>query len=199
MTKELPKSKDRPTGIRELKQHEENPYAALLTGEKKARREILYDGNHAMLNTKTGEVEDSIHIARVKWVEPDQFVKVYLAQHGLLFDLSKAAQRCCEYLMSVMGQRAIGRDHVALYHEEFEAYFKSRGITRGLSPSVYNSGIRELADKKLIARSKRRDNWYINPTVFFNGDRARITTEYRKKQKSQQEMMEDEGQQRLLD
>lgn len=199
MTKELSKTKERPIGIRDLKQYEENPYAGLLTGEKKARREIIYDGGHAVVNTSTGELTDSIHIARVKWVEPDQFVKVYLAQHGLLFELSKSAQRCCEYLMSVMGQRGIGRDHVALYHEEFEAYFKSRGTTRGLSPSAYNSGIRELAEKKLIARSKRRDNWYINPTVFFNGDRARITTEYRKKQKSQQEALEDEGQQRLLD
>lgn len=199
MTNKLPTVKQKTAGIRELEKHEENPFAALLTGEKKARREVIYNGNHAVVNLDTGEPEDSMHISRVKWVEPDQFVKVYLLQHGLLFDLSKKAQRCCEYLMSVMGQRAIGRDYIALYHEEFEAYFQSRGVIRGLSPNTYNQGIRELADKKLIARSNRRDNWYINPTVFFNGDRARFTTEFRKKKKSQQEQLEDEGQQRLLE
>lgn len=203
MTNSKPKKQgeiEKSTGIRDLTKHRENPYAPLLTGDKKARREVIYDGNHAVVNMDTGEAEDSLNIARIRWVEPDQFVKVYLAQHNVFFDLGKSAQRCCEYLMTAMGKReAIGNDCIVLYHEEFKEYFEARGQTKGTSPNSYNLGMRELADKKLIARAHRRDHWFINPTIIFNGDRARFTTEFRKKKKSHQELMEDEGQQRLLD
>jgi len=203
MTNELEKHKpkiEKSTGIRDLTKHRENPYAPLLTGDKKARREVIYDGSHAVVNTDTGELEDSLNIARIKWVEPDQFVKVYLAQHNVFFDLGKSAQRCCEYLMTAMGRReSIGNDCIVLYHEEFKEYFDSRGQTKGTSPNSYNLGMRELADKRLIAKAHRRDHWFINPTIIFNGDRARFTTEFRKKKKTQHELMEEEGQQRLLD
>lgn len=206
MTKELSKPSakvEKSTGIRDLAKHRDNPYALLLTGDKKARREVIYDGNHAVVNLDTGEAQDSLNIARIKWVEPDQFVKVYLAQHNVFFDLGKPAQRCCEYLMTAMGRReSIGNDCIVLYHEEFKEYFDSRtenGKSKGTSPNSYNLGMRELADKKLIAKAHRRDHWFINPTIIFNGDRARFTTEFRKKKKSQQEELEAEGQQRLLD
>lgn len=191
---------EKSTGIRDLTKHKENPYAALLTGDKKARKEVIYDGNHAVVNLQTGEAEDTLNIGRIKWVEPDQFVKVYLAQHNVFFDLGKSAQRCCEYLMTAMGRReSIGNDCIVLYHEEFKEYFESRGQPKGTSPNSYNIGMRELADKKLIAKAHRRDHWFINPTIIFNGDRARFTTEFRKKKKTQQEQLEEEGQQRLLD
>ena len=203
MTKSKPKKAgglEKSTGIRELTKHKENPYAPLLTGSKKARKEVIYDGSHAVVNLETHELEDSLNIARIKWVEPDQFVKVYLAQHNVFFDLGKSAQRCCEYLMTAMGKReSIGNDCIVLYHEEFKEYFESRGQSKGTSPNSYNLGMRELADKKLIARAHRRDHWFINPTIIFNGDRARFTTEFRKKKMSQHEELEKEGQQRLID
>ncbi|RVR17290.1 hypothetical protein EOL35_25750, partial [Escherichia coli] len=41
--------------------------------------------------------------------------------------------------------------------------------------------IKELIEKKIIAKSVDKIVFYINPAIFFNGDRARFVTEVIKK------------------
>ncbi|EPI9236239.1 hypothetical protein ACTD34_004674, partial [Yersinia enterocolitica] len=51
-----------------------------------------------------------------------------------------------------------------------------------LSNPVYYRGIKELIDKKIIAQSKSKYIYYINPAVLFNGDRAKFIEEIRVKE-----------------
>ena len=51
----------------------------------------------------------------------------------------------------------------------------------------------------LIAKANRPHQWFINPAVTFNGDRARFITEVRKKKKSKAVELEDHGQMVLPD
>ncbi|HAU3137327.1 hypothetical protein [Salmonella enterica] len=50
-----------------------------------------------------------------------------------------------------------------------------------ISSSIFYRGIKELIDKKIIAKSNERNWYFINPSVIFNGVRARFATEIIKK------------------
>ncbi|EFU43972.1 hypothetical protein HMPREF9539_05537, partial [Escherichia coli MS 110-3] len=50
-----------------------------------------------------------------------------------------------------------------------------------LSSPIFYRGIKELIEKKIIAKSVDKIVFYINPAIFFNGDRARFVTEVIKK------------------
>lgn len=182
-------------GLKELKTHKENPFLEAVQPSMKRKTEILYDGKQAVIHRETGEVqEDQLAIARIKWVEAEQFVKVYTANMAVFFDLTKPGQRVCEFMVDVMSQRKyIGQDEIPLYADLYVEFCKNTN-RKGANKQSFNTGMRELAAKALVARSALRDHWFINPAVVFNGDRARFITEVRKKRKSRAELAEDEGQ-----
>lgn len=192
MTKELA------AGVRKLKTYTDNPFTDLIEPNIKKRTEILYDGKQAVINRETREItEDSLAIARVKWVESDQFVKLYTANVSIFFELTKSAQRVCEFVIHLVGlSGSINNDRITLFYEDYKEFFEELGRAGG-SPNTFNRGIRELAGKALIAKANRPNQWYINPAVMFNGDRARFITEVRKKKQTHQEQLEDRGQGRL--
>lgn len=181
--------------IRTLPTYEENPFIDGLSTERSKRTEMLYQDGRVIMNPETGECEDALGIARVKYVESDQFVKVYLANLNVFFELGKAAQRVCEFAMSQVATRAINRGEVILSYPEYANYFKGK---QGGTRPTFMRGLQELAAKNLIAKSLTRDIWFINPAVMFNGDRARFVTEVRKRKKSKSEELEDLGQTTFL-
>lgn len=185
-------------GIRELTSYKENPFLEAVEPSMRRRTEVLYDGKQAVIHRDTGEVqEDQLAVARIKWVEAEQFVKVYTANMAVFFDLSKPAQRVCEFMVDVMSKRQfMGQDQIPLYIDDYINFCQETN-RKGANKQSFNIGMRELATKALVAKSSRRDNWFINPAVIFNGDRARFITEVRKKRKSQAELAEEAGQLRL--
>lgn len=184
--------------LKTLRAYEENPFLQAIEPSMKRRTEILYDGKQAVIHRDTGEVqEDRLAIARIKWVESEQFVKVYTANMAVFFDLNKPAQRVCEFMVdTISNPQFIGRDQIPLYYQSY-VKFCEQGDKKGSNKQSFNTGMRELATKALIAKSAMRDHWFINPAVIFNGDRARFITEVRKKRKSQADLAEKAGQLRL--
>ena len=183
------------SGIRGLTVYEENPFLDVLTGQKSQKTEILYDGKQAVIHRETGEIqEEKLAVARIKWVEAEQFVKVYTANMSLFFDLSRPSQRVCEFVVHQMSQNSsINNDRLILYYDDYKEFCKEKSIG-GTSANTFNRGLRELAGKALIAKGNRANLWFINPAVIFNGDRARFITEVRKRKKSNGEIMEEQGQ-----
>lgn len=178
--------------VRDLPVHGENPFVDSLHSSLKRKTEVLYDGRQAVVQRDTGEVmEDQLAVARVKYVESDQFVKVYLANLNVFFELGKAAQRVCEFAMSQVATRAMNSGEVILSYPEYKRHFEGK---EGSTRPTFMRGLQELAAKNLIAKSLTRDLWFINPAVMFNGDRARFITEVRRRRKSRAELAEDEGQ-----
>lgn len=192
MTKKMAK------GVRELTAHSENPFMEIVEPNIKKRTEILYDGKQAVIHRESGQVtEDQLAIARIKWVESDQFVKLYTANVSIFFELSKSAQRVCEFVIHLMGMNgSANTDKISLFYEDYREFFELHKRVGG-SQNTFNRGIRELADKALIAKANRQNQWFINPTVVFNGDRARFITEVRKRKQSVQDKLEAQGQERL--
>lgn len=170
-----------PTKVRDLEVFEQNPFVDEMHVEKKRRTEVLYNGQHALINQQTGEVsEEGIAIARVRYVDSEQFIKIYTDNIHVFFDLGKSAQRVCEFVLNQISHRSIGRGEVFLIFNEYEKYLSGRtGGTR----QTFMRGMQELAQKKMIAKSPSPNVWWINPAVAFNGDRARFITEIRRDKK----------------
>ena len=185
------------TKLRGLPTYRDNPFivGSDLQPEQRKKTEIIFNGKQALINRETGEVsDDHIALAKIKTVESDKFVKVYAAHMHILFELGKPAQRVCEFVMHQISTRALNKGEVVLSFPDYEERFKGKvGATR----QTFMRGLQELASKNLVAKTTARDIWFINPAIFFNGDRARFITEIRKKTKHEQ--LEEEGQQRLLD
>ena len=185
-------------GIKDAPVYKDNPFVHDELGfHQKRRTEVIFDGSQALIQADTGEIlDDSIHLARVKYIDPDKFVKVYVSQMSVLFELSSSAQKVARYIFHLMSQ-TIGSDRVYLGLDELQDFLQALN-EKPPSKMTYNRAVRELLSKNLIARTKRPSEYFINPAIAFNGDRARFITEIRKKRKSKTERLEDDGQLPLI-
>ena len=68
----------------------------------------------------------------------------------------------------------------------------------GMTDRTFQNGLKGLLNKEFLS-PKLRDQFWVNPSLFFKGDRVAFITEYRRTKKSEQDKLEDAGQQRLID
>jgi hypothetical protein len=109
-------------------------------------------------------------------VDEDKFVKIYLSQFAAFWELSKPAIRVFDYILTVLkpGQdRLIVRMDKALAHTK---YSHRNNIATGLS---------NLVSCGIIARTIYDNEYFINPLIFFNGNRVTFAKTYVKKRKEQ--------------
>lgn len=171
--------------IEGIPEYEESPFISTVPkpGKKKRRRvEIVYDGTKAVINRDTGEYEPGLQAARTVWVEEtEQFLMLYVANMAIFFELSRAAQRVCEFVLrSMCSKESMGTDLVHLHYEDYAAMFDRPGRSDlGSSEATFKRGLRELVAKALIAKRRRADQWFVNPYVIFNGDQASFITKVR--------------------
>lgn len=59
-----------------------------------------------------------------------------------------------------------------------------------LSESIFYRGIKELIEKRIIAKTNEKNWYFINPAIVFNGDRARFVSEIIKKKEVMEEQPE---------
>jgi hypothetical protein len=59
-----------------------------------------------------------------------------------------------------------------------------------LSESIFYRGIKELIEKRIIAKTNEKNWYFINPAIVFNGDRARFVSEIIKKKEAMEEQPE---------
>lgn len=135
-----------------------------LKGKNAAQREYV--------ETKTGEI--IAHSTFLQHIEVDetQFAKLYLSQLGVFFDLPKTALRVFTYFLNGLPTKA---DRMYINIKEalkFTGYKNENSIQAGLAI---------LCDKGFLARSEMHYMYFINPLIFFNGDRMTFATSYVKK------------------
>jgi hypothetical protein len=162
-------------GIRDYPFNEINPFLDTLVVNSKSR--IIAKGKNAdkaIINTTTGEVgDDTLFIALQKEVDKEQFVKIFQSQLKIFFDLSTKTLRVLSYLLSV----ATFEDQILFRVNECMKY------TGYNSKNTINQAIAELLEKGIIAKGYVAHLFYINPTIFYKGDRIVLLTEYRKVKK----------------
>ena len=142
-------------------------------------------GGKAIIDTTTGEVEDVAEIVSVHRVDNEQFVKIFTSNLKQFFNLKPTTYRMVQVLLHQLG-RARDRDTVYLNVSVAEQYFISTD-QNPISKASYYNAMRELIQKG-SSQSTSPNLYWINPALFFNGDRVRFVKEYRNTDWRQQQL-----------
>jgi len=111
-------------------------------------------------------------ISQVVQVDTAEFIKLYTQDIKAFFELSNSAMKTFFLVMKVVGKGCINNDKV--YIDYKDELLDELGVSR----PVFYRGIEELIKKSIIAKNINPGWYFINPTMFFNGDRVRFIKEY---------------------
>ena len=166
------------------------PVVATLTGAKR-KIPVAMSPNLSTIDHDTGEISP-VEGQITKYIAADRegFVKLYTAQLDAFFELKANARKVVKYVIH-MHQQNPNKHRVTLH----PAYAADDGYE--MAKSSWYDGINELIEKKFIAAAQAQNDFYLNPAIFFNGDRTRLVVELRRSDQKQRENLERLGQERL--
>ena len=146
--------------------YEKNPFVVELKDKMylQPRANSIIAKGQSIVDTETGEiVQDSVLIGRRKYVDKSQFAKIYASEIGLLYELSRSAQKVFLYLIKVMDY-------------ENKSIFRWKEIYKNYGTAY--RGIKELVENNIIAPCDIQNIYWINPTIVCKGERFAKYTEY---------------------
>lgn len=159
--------------MRTLPKHEANPFLDGLHLRLGKKRLSVARGSR--LIDEDGEIHHT-EIVQIKEVDREEFVKLYTANLKVFFELTSAGQKVLRYVLAVV-QDAPDTDRIYLHAGDCNERFPGE-----ISKTTFFRGLNELLTKGFLAQSVLPSQFFINPHLFFNGDRARFVTEFRRKQ-----------------
>lgn len=158
-------------GLRNYAINSSNPFVKDMVELEIGNKNIVMGSSKSpLINADTGEVEGHSVYVKTKKVDRETFVKIYINKLSSFFELSKAGIRVFSYIASISKPN---KDFVFFLVEdcmEFTGYTSRSSVIRGLT---------ELIEYKFIARTPKQFMYFINPSVFFNGDRISFVEDYR--------------------
>lgn len=140
-------------------QHVEKGEKTLLFGQK----------NPDLIIDSDSQVKGHSLFARKVQVDKAKFMKVFMTGLSNWFDLSKAGIKVFAYIAN---QVEPNRDTFIFDIED------CRSFTGYKADKMIYGGLAELAENRFIARGSAFNIYYINPTIFFNGDRLTFIEQY---------------------
>lgn len=156
-------------------------------------------GPLAITETATGQAISVAQVRRVELVDSDKFVKLYVANLDAFFDLKPGTIRVMTAVLSeVADARNAHGDTIYLNYGRVKEYFEAKGTKPPARPTFF-SAMAEMVEKGFLAPSVDTNLWFINPTIFFNGDRIRFVNEYVRVKRASGESLEDAGQRAMLE
>lgn len=132
-----------------------------------------------MMDPDSGEIIGSSIIHTIEERDEAHFVKVFAEGVRAAFDLSKTGARVFHsVLMEYQKAKMTGgySDIVRLFW--FGDGLEGRSI--GMSKYTFNAGLKELLEKQFLFPRAPNEYW-VNPALFFKGDRVAFLREYRLK------------------
>lgn len=132
------------------------------------------------------ESGDALHhagIHRYEHVDEDKFIKLFTQNLKVFFDLTPSSQKVLRYILETL-QTTINADGIWLPWVDIEKYSNAHNLK--ISRTSYHRTLKEMLQKGFIAESERPNFYWINPNLFFNGDRMTFISTYVKKKKGEQ-------------
>ena len=141
--------------------------------EVSARRKIIAGNSPGsmMINAETGEVEANQVFAIQEKVDKQTYTKMFGGMIKELFSLSARGVKVFGYITTITKPN---KDVVMFDMEEaleYTMYKKEQSVLHGLE---------ELLNHNIIARTKKHYKYFINPNLFFNGNRLTLIRQYQK-------------------
>jgi hypothetical protein len=163
-----------------LERYRENPFTAGMVipiKGKQVQLSAMGKDENILINQSTGEVQGT-HVTTYKKVDSEQFIKIFPAQIGAIFELKAAGIKALGLLMWLLKDaKSIDKDKVLVDSYSLEDFLKSsEGQTVKLSAATMKRGLNELEKASIIAKTIRKGFYFINPNFIFNGNRVAFTT-----------------------
>lgn len=187
--------------LKRLPRYSENPLVETRDIKTKQKTvKALSTGK--MVDTMTGEIVAGTAVVVRKTVDEEHFVKVFAEGVKASFDLSPSGFKVFQIVLRAAQNGAFGADSIYLYFMD-----AVEDPDFPISQQTFHRGLKELISKRFIAPSNRPNIFWINPHLFFKGDRVAFVTEYVKRgskktthtDAEERDELEARGQGRLLD
>lgn len=158
-----------------------NPLAE--QAQVRTKNKMVRSGRAEMLaNLDTGEVTHASILHEVNQVDEEHFVKIFEAGVVAMFSLSRTAQKVFNLVLKRYQASAMKGG----YSDCVELFWfdnKLDGVAIGITEVTFKKGLRELLDKQFLYPRITHSYW-VNPNLFFKGDRVMFVREYVKTAKS---------------
>lgn len=141
---------------------------------KRGSKKLTVGRAGSLVNTDTGEV-NATEISMIKQVDRTEFVKLFAEGVKRFFELSPSGAKLLAYVLKVV-QEYPGTDRISLHFMDYMERFP--GDQSGMKKTTFYRGFTELLAKGFLAQSVVPNLYYINPKLFFNGDRAKFVLDY---------------------
>lgn len=152
-----------------------NPWAGDLSlSLRKGEKTVVMGKGNAIVNTETGEMGEEIAAMAIKKVvDKEEFIKIFEGGISNIFDLNKQGRDFFRAVLAVYLDQKMMGDRVYLNRvvlEEF-GYIKSN--------QTYRQSLNILLNKKFLAEMAGMPGWFwVNPNLFYKGDRMRIVQDF---------------------
>jgi hypothetical protein len=163
--------------------YKENPFITPTTAISTSKKRVVVQGGKAIVDQTTGEMENVAEVVMIRQVDSEQFVKLFTQNLKVFFDLTPGTMKLLQVLLAQV-QKNANQDRVMLNVSIMQDYFLT-SKTDALSKASFHRSVKELIEKRFIAETVLTGLYYINPNLFFNGDRVRFMTEIRRSKSAQ--------------
>ena len=143
------------------------------------RRKVYAGRNEELVNSVTGEVTHVSAVVTVEDRDDESFVKVFAAGVAASYELSRTGQRVFQAILYEY-ERSPMRSGFAEYIELFWFNDQLCGRTIDMSEKTFQRGLKELLELAFLSPRTPTTFW-VNPALFFKGDRVRFIKEYRRR------------------
>lgn len=157
--------------------HDESPFTQGFRVKTKSKRMTIGGDDLGVVNMETGELSGTAEITQRIAVDSEKFVKVFQAQIGAFFGLTSAGAKV---LTAIWKEMARDPNKDIVYMSETAAKRHAKSVGSSISKATYFRGRMNLIENGFIAPSADQNRYWINPALFFNGDRVKFITELKK-------------------
>lgn len=158
---------------------EQNPLLVPSDVPVKRRRVRSGLAEKTLVDLQTGEVTAASVVHQIEEMDSDQFVKVFAAGIAASFELTKSGARTFQAVLQEYEQTPMHGGFADSVHLFWFGDGLS-GRSCGISEKTFQRGLKELLAKGFLA-PKSPSTFWVNPALFFKGDRAVFVREYRRK------------------
>lgn len=137
-----------------------------------------------LIDAETGEVVGASIIHIIEEADEEHFVKVFADGVKAAFDLTKTGYRVFQtVLQEYQSSKMTGG-----YSDTITLFFFDDGLNGAaidMSEKSFQRGLKELIGKAFLY-PKAPNQYWVNPALFFKGDRVAFMREYRKTPRDKQ-------------
>lgn len=177
-----------------------NPLIDGFQMKTKLKKKVTTGGVDSLVNTQTGEVHQAV-ILEEQEVDETQFVKIFTSGIRAAFGLSSTGAKVFQAILDVYQKQPMsGGFAEAVYLSWFGGGLDGRKLE--MNERTFQRGLKELLQSGFLYPRSENMFW-VNPNLFFRGNRATFIKSYRVAQKSSdentREALENKGQGRLIE